>query len=97
MGFFKKITDRVTKPKSSVSLKLDKNAFTWGDKLEGTLTVNSEEEVDATEIRAELRCEEKKKEIVHTTETITSKGCRAPAEGTVRMVLTLSLDTFCTP
>jgi len=71
MGFFKKFKDKLTKPKATVSLKLDKNSFTWGDKLEGKLTVSSEEEVDATEIRAELRCEEKKKEWVRTTETIT--------------------------
>jgi hypothetical protein len=71
MGFFKKFKDRLTKPKATVFLKLDRNSFTWGDKLEGKLTVSSEEEVDATEIRAELRCEEKKKEWVHTTETIT--------------------------
>jgi len=69
MSFFKKITDRVTKPRSSVSLKLDKSAFTWGDKLEGKLTVSSEEEVDATEIRAELRCEEKRKESKYSNET----------------------------
>jgi hypothetical protein len=74
MSFFKKFTDRLTKPKATVSLKLGKYSFTPGDKLEGTLTVSSEEEVDATEIRAELRCEEKKKEIVHTTETITLSG-----------------------
>ena len=64
MSFFKKITDRVTKPKSSVSLTLNKNIFNFGDKLEGTLTVSSEEEVDVTEIRAELRCDEKKKQYV---------------------------------
>jgi hypothetical protein len=67
MSFFKKITDRVTKPKSSVSLTLNKNMFSFGDKLEGTLTVSSEEEVDATEIRAELRCEEKKKQYMETS------------------------------
>ena len=60
MGFLK----RLTKPKSSVSLKLDKNVFNFGDKLEGTLTVSSEEEVDVTEIRAELRCNEKRKQSV---------------------------------
>jgi hypothetical protein len=58
MGFFKKFT----KPKSNVSLRLDKNTFNFGDKLEGTLIVSSEEEVDVTEIRAELRCDEKKKQ-----------------------------------
>jgi hypothetical protein len=73
MSFFKKITDRVTKPKSSVSLRLDKYTFNFGDKLQGVLTVSSEEEVDATEIRAELRCNEKKKESV-TGVTMGSQG-----------------------
>lgn len=66
MSFFKKFTDRVTKPKSNVSLRINKNIFNFGEKLEGTLTVSSEEEVDVTEIRAELRCDEKKKQYVHT-------------------------------
>jgi hypothetical protein len=66
MSFFKKITDRVTKPKSAVALRLDRNIFNFGDKLEGTLTVTSEEEVDVTEIRAELRCDEKKMVYVQT-------------------------------
>jgi hypothetical protein len=64
MSFFKKITDRVTKPKSNVSLRLNKNIFNFGDRLEGTLIVSSEEDVDVTEIRAELRCDEKKKQYV---------------------------------
>jgi hypothetical protein len=68
MSFFKKFTDRVTKPKSNVSLKIDKNTFTWGDKLEGKLTVSSEEEVDVTEVRAELRCEEKTKQWVRSSD-----------------------------
>lgn len=74
MSFFKKFSDRVTKPKSSVSLKLEKNTFTWGDRLEGTLTVTSEEEVDCTETRAELRCEEKKKETVRRNGTVHGGG-----------------------
>jgi hypothetical protein len=68
MSFFKKFTDRVTKPKSNVSLRLDKNTFNFGDKLEGALTVSSEEEVDVTEIRAELRCDEKKKQYVRMSD-----------------------------
>ncbi len=70
MGLFRKLTDRLTKPKANVSLKLEKSAFIWGEQVEGRLIVNSEEEIDATEIRAELRCEEKRREFVHTTETI---------------------------
>jgi hypothetical protein len=68
MSFFKKFTDRVTKPKSNVSLRLDKNTFNFGDKVEGALTVSSEEEVDVTEIRAELRCDEKKKQYVRMSD-----------------------------
>jgi len=63
-SFFKKFT----KPKSNVSLRLDKNTFNFGDKLEGTLTVSSEEEVDVTEIRAELRCDEKSKQYVQMSD-----------------------------
>ena len=60
MSFLK----RFTKPKSSVSLRLNKGTFNFGDKLEGILTVTAEEEVDVTEIRAELRCDERRKEHV---------------------------------
>jgi hypothetical protein len=56
-----------------VSLKLDKYTFNFGDRLEDTLTVGSEEEVDATEIRAEILCLEKKKESV-TSFGIGSRG-----------------------
>ena len=68
MSFFKKFTDKLTKPKANVSMRLDKNIFNFGDKLQGTLTVSSEEEVDVAEIRAELRCDEKKKEYVQMSD-----------------------------
>ena len=71
MGFLKKLTDRVTKPKATISLKLNKNAYALGETLEGTLNVSSEEEIDATEIRAELRCEERRKTMKYETETKT--------------------------
>ena len=71
MSFFKKLKERVTKPKATVSLKLNKNTFALGEKLEGTLTVTSEEEIDATEVRAELRCDEKRKKGRYETETRT--------------------------
>jgi hypothetical protein len=56
-----------------VSLKLDKYTFNFGDRLEGTLTVSSDEEIDATEIRVEILCLEKKKESV-TSIGIGSRG-----------------------
>jgi ribosomal protein L40E len=62
MGVFKRFKERVTKPKATVSLELNSYSFTWGDELEGKLTVSSEEEFEATEIRAELLCLEKKKQ-----------------------------------
>ncbi len=57
MGFFK----RFKKPKTNVSLTIPKSTFELGEDLKGAITVVSEEEFDATEVRAELRCVEKKK------------------------------------
>lgn len=76
MGFFKKLKERVTSPKATVFLKLNKNSFTLGEKLEGALSVTAEEEIDVTEIRAELRCEERKKTIKYETHTRTLPGGR---------------------
>ena len=56
MGFFK----RFKKPKSSVSLTIPKTTFELGEDLKGAITVSCKEEFDATEVRAELRCIEKK-------------------------------------
>ncbi len=61
MGFFKKLTGRFTKPKASVSLTIPKSTFELGEDLKGAIVVSSQEEIDATESRAELRCVEKKK------------------------------------
>jgi hypothetical protein len=57
LGFFK----RFKKPKTGVSLTVPKSTFELGEDLKGAITVDSEEEFDATEVRAELRCVEKKK------------------------------------
>jgi len=61
MSFFKKLKDRVTKPKVSVSLTIPKSTFELGEDLKGAIVVSSQEEFDATEVRAELRCIEKRK------------------------------------
>jgi len=61
MSFLKKLKEKVTKPKASISLNLSKNTFTLGEDLEGTLLVASKEEFDSIEIRVEFRCVEKKK------------------------------------
>ena len=61
MGFFKKLKGRFTKPKATVSLTIPKSTFELGEDLKGAIAVSSQEEFDATEVRAELRCVEKKK------------------------------------
>ncbi|UCH31343.1 MAG: hypothetical protein JSV05_07555 [Candidatus Bathyarchaeota archaeon] len=57
MGFFK----RFTKPKASVSLTLSEKTIELGNDLDGSVDVSCEEEFDATEVRAELRCIEKRR------------------------------------
>ena len=61
VGFFKKLTGRFTTPEASVSLTTPKSTFELGEDLKGAIVVSSKEEFDATEVRAELRCVEKKK------------------------------------
>ncbi|MCP8307543.1 MAG: hypothetical protein H3Z54_02460 [archaeon] len=61
MSFLKKLKEKMTKPKASISLNLSKNTFTLGEDLEGTLVVASEEEFDSTGIRVEFQCVEKRK------------------------------------
>ena len=57
MGFFK----RFKKPKTAVKFEIDKRTLALGSSTSGTITVSSKEEFDATEVRAELRCIEKRR------------------------------------
>ena len=57
MSFFK----RFKKPKATVALTIPKSNLELGEDLKGAITVSSQEEFDATEVRAELRCVEKKR------------------------------------
>ena len=57
MGFFK----RFRKPKTTVKLEIPKKSLALGTKTNLTITISSKEEIDATEIRAELRCNEKRR------------------------------------
>ncbi|MCW3981782.1 MAG: hypothetical protein NWE81_01505 [Candidatus Bathyarchaeota archaeon] len=57
MGFFK----RLTKPDVDVSLNIQRAAVGLGENLKGTIEVSSDEEFDATEVRLELRCVEKRR------------------------------------
>jgi len=57
LGLFK----RFKKPKASVSLTIPKSTAAMGEDLKGAITVSSEDEFDVSEVRAELRCVEKKR------------------------------------
>ncbi len=57
MGLF----SRFKTPKATVSLKIPAEHAELGEDLKGVITVVAQEEFDATEIRAELRCVEKQK------------------------------------
>ncbi len=49
------------KPKTKVIFKIPKRTIALGANIEGTITISSNEEFDATEVRAELRCIEKQR------------------------------------
>jgi len=74
MSFLRKLKEKVTPPKANVSLNLSKNTFTLGEDLEGTLVLNSEEEFDASEVRVEFRCIEKKKKGRYEWNQITKRS-----------------------
>jgi hypothetical protein len=57
LGFFK----RFKKPKATVSLRIPNDHAELGENLKCKIAVASKEEFDATEIRAELRCIEKRR------------------------------------
>lgn len=57
MGFL----SRFKTPKATVTLKTQTDHVELGGDLEGVITVVAREEFDATEVRAELRCVEKRR------------------------------------
>ena len=57
MDFFK----RFRKPKTRIKFEIPRSSFPLGSSISGTITVSSKEEFDATEVRAELRCIEKRR------------------------------------
>ncbi|HEX9862410.1 MAG TPA: hypothetical protein VGB11_03905 [Candidatus Bathyarchaeia archaeon] len=58
MLFFKKFTNKFTAPNANVQLKLNQYSVTLGENVEGTLTVSSTDDFDATEVRCEISCVE---------------------------------------
>lgn len=57
--FFKKLTNKFTSPEANVKLKLGAHSVALGENLEGTVTVSSREDFDATEVRCEMSCVER--------------------------------------
>ena len=55
LGFFKMFK----KPKTEIKLELTKRTVALGTSTSGSIIISAQEEFDATEIRAELRCIEK--------------------------------------
>jgi hypothetical protein len=56
--FFKKFTNKFSAPEANVQLKLGAYSVALGENLEGTVTVSSMEDFDATEVRCEISCVE---------------------------------------
>jgi hypothetical protein len=63
MPFFKKFTSKFTAPEANVQLKLNKYSVALGENFDGTLTLSSKEDFDATEVRCEIQCVEQAKVI----------------------------------
>jgi hypothetical protein len=57
LGFFKMFR----KPKTKITFKITKPTIALGATMDGIITISAKEEYDATEIRAELRCIEKRR------------------------------------
>ncbi len=58
MGFLKNLGKRLTQPDADANLQLSEQHVILGDNLEGTLTVNPRETIDADEVRCEINCTE---------------------------------------
>lgn len=63
MALFRKIKDKLTPPKANISMIFNKNSFVLGENVEGALSLFSNEEFDAKEIRCEIQCIEEVKRI----------------------------------
>jgi hypothetical protein len=68
MSFFKKFKDRLTAPSARIMLQLNKNSFELGEYAEGSLSVSSDEDFDAKEIRCEIQCVEEAKRMKYVND-----------------------------
>ena len=58
MGFLKKLEGHLVAPKADVNLQLSDPYAVLGDNLEGTFTVTPHEDIQADEVRCEIKCTE---------------------------------------
>ena len=58
MGFLKKLEGHLVAPKADVNLQLSDSYAVLGDNVEGTFTVTPHEDVQADEVRCEIKCTE---------------------------------------
>jgi hypothetical protein len=58
MGFFKKLTNKVTPPDGTLTLNLNNWVVPLGENLDGSLSLCSKEDFDSTEVRCEIQCVE---------------------------------------
>lgn len=55
----RELLQEIKKPKATVTLTTPENTLELGEDLKGAIAVSSQDEFDATQVRAELRCVEK--------------------------------------
>jgi hypothetical protein len=74
MSFFKKFKDKLTSPSARVSLQFKSSSYALGENAEGTLTVASDEDFDATETRCEIQCVEEAKKVRYVYDNATQRN-----------------------
>jgi hypothetical protein len=63
MSFLRRIKDKLTPPEANIALKLDKDFFSLGETITGTLSVTSQGDFAANEVRCEIQCTEEAKRL----------------------------------
>lgn len=85
MSFFKKFKDKFVAPNAGVVLQLNKNNYTLGENIEGTLVATSNEEFDCNEIRLEFQCIEKKKRMALQYDSTAKRDVMKQVEDTATL------------
>jgi len=56
MGFLKKLEGHLVAPKADINLQIADQYVVLGDNLEGTITITPHEDLQADEVRCEIKC-----------------------------------------